>query len=307
MRIIITGPTGAIGHALIKHCIENGNEVLAICHRGSKRIETLPKDECLSIMELDLCEYEEYCEMHYSDSKRYDVFYHFAWNGTVGEGRNNTDIQSNNIRYALGAVKLASFFGCDTFIGAGSQAEYGRVDGMLRPNTPTFPENSYGIAKLCAGQLTRILCSQMGIKHVWTRILSIYGPYDGEKSMVISSLNKMLNGESVLFTKGEQKWDYLFSCDAARALYLLGLKGIDGKTYVLGSGKVRDLKDYIYIMAKKTGTESELRFGAIPYSDRQVMYLCADIAELEKDIGSFVETDFENGIQKTIDYLREKK
>ena len=37
MRVVITGATGAIGHALIAECIKQNIEVLAICHRGSKR------------------------------------------------------------------------------------------------------------------------------------------------------------------------------------------------------------------------------------------------------------------------------
>ena len=37
-------------------------------------------------------------------------------------------IQNKNVEYTLDAVYLAKRFGCDTFIGAGSQAEYGIVN-----------------------------------------------------------------------------------------------------------------------------------------------------------------------------------
>ena len=217
----------------------------------------------------------------------------------------DTDSQSLNIRYALSAVKLASFFGCKTFIGAGSQAEYGRVEGALKPDTPAFPENGYGIAKLCAGQLTRILCGQLDIKHIWTRILSVYGPYDGEKSMVISSLRKMINGEKALFTKGEQEWDYLFSEDAAKAMYLIAQKGIGNKTYIIGSGKTRRLMDYINVMDQKVNPTVHPVLGAVPYADKQVMYLCADISELTEDTGFVPAVEFEQGIEKTIQYVKE--
>ena len=200
-------------------------------------------------------------------------------------------------------MKLAGFFGCKTFIGAGSQAEYGRVEGSLKPDTPAFPENGYGIAKLCAGQLTRILCGQLGIKHIWTRILSVYGPFDGEKTMVISSLRKMIKGEESLFTKGEQEWDYLFSEDAAKAMYLIAQKGIGNKIYVIGSGKTRKLMDYINVMDLKVNPAVHPVLGAIPYSDKQVMYLCADISELTKDTGFVPAVDFEEGIEKTVQYV----
>ena len=41
------------------------------------------------------------------------------------------------------------------------------------------------------------------------RILSIYGPYDGDKTMVMSTIGKLLKGESPSCTKGEQMWDFL--------------------------------------------------------------------------------------------------
>lgn len=305
MRVVITGPTGAIGHALIEQCIRSGDEVLAIVRKGSPRTRTIPQGSKVTVIELCLGDYDEYVRSARAPEIPYDVFYHFAWEGTTGSSRNDTDLQSRNIEHALSAVRLAAFFGCKTFIGAGSQAEYGRVEGSLKPDTPAFPENGYGIAKLCSGQLTRILCGQLGIKHIWTRILSVYGPYDGEGSMIISSLRKMINGEESRFTKGEQEWDYLYSEDAARAMHLLAQKGIGNKVYVIGSGKTRKLMDYISVMDQKASPSVHPVLGAVPYADKQVMHLCADISELTEDTGFKPAVDFEEGIEKTIRYVRD--
>ena len=154
-----------------------------------------------------------------------------------------------NIQYTLDAVKTAKLLGCKRFVGAGSQAEYGRTEKKLNAAVPTFPENGYGIAKLCAGQMSRIQCEQEGMEHIWARILSIYVPYDGENTMIMSVIRTLLKGEKPLSTKGAQQWDYLYAKDAGYAMYLLGERGISGKTYCIGSGKTRALKDYI---TKKT-------------------------------------------------------
>ena len=79
----------------------------------------------------------------------------------------------------IDAVRTAAAMGCRVFVGTGSQAEYGRVDGVLRADTPTNPENGYGMAKLCAGQMSRTEAAALGMDHVWARILSVYGPHDG--------------------------------------------------------------------------------------------------------------------------------
>ena len=211
-----------------------------------------------------------------------------------------------NVKYALDAVNVAAVMGCSAFIGAGSQAEYGRVEGKLNSQVPAFPENGYGMAKLCAGQMTRIQCEKLGIRHIWTRILSVYGPYDGSATMVMSTIGKLLRGEKPSCTKGEQMWDYLYSKDAGKAFYLLGEKGINGKVYCIGGGEARPLKDYIEDIRDAVNPQAEIGFGEVAYGPRQVMYLCADIQDLVKDTGFAPDYKFSEGIAETVEWCKKE-
>ena len=127
------------------------------------------------------------------------------------------------------------------------------------------------MAKLCAGQMTRIQCEKLGIRHIWTRILSVYGPYDGSATMVMSTIGKLLIGEKPSCTKGEQMWDYLYSKDAGKAFYLLGEKGINGKVYCIGGGEARPLKDYIEDIRNAVNPEAEIGFGEVAYGPGYVL------------------------------------
>ena len=216
MKAIISGATGAIGMALVNELLEGGHEMLVLCRDSSPRSKNIPDSPLVKKID---CPLERMCELELND--KYDVFYHFAWEGTTGAARNDMYLQNRNVKYTLDAVALAKRSGCHTFIGAGSQAEYGRVEGKLTPSTPAFAENGYGMAKLCASQMSRVMCEELGIRHIWTRILSVYGPYDTEGSMVMSTIRKLSNGEKTAFTKGEQVWDYLYSRDAAKAFVAL--------------------------------------------------------------------------------------
>ena len=296
-RAIITGATGVIGTALIKELIKSNVECLVLLRQGSPKNERIPYHPLIT---KKYCRLNDLFKRQNDTGKEYDVFYHFAWAATAGPDRNNMYTHTDNIKYALDAVALAKCFGCKVFIGAGSQAEYGRYEGMLKPDTPCFPENGYGMAKLCAGQMTREYAHQLGIRHIWTRILSVYGSNDGENTMVTYLINKLKNGEPPTLTKGEQMWDYLYSEDAARAFRLLGEKGIDGKTYVLGSGEAKPLKEYMETIREVVCPDSQLEFGAIPYSEKQVMYLCADISDLEKDTGWKPVVDFPSGMKEIL-------
>lgn len=296
-RVIITGATGAIGTALIRKLVENQVEVLVLIHPDSKRKNHIPVHQHISVLE---CGMKDFSCMQNATGKKFDVFYHFAWAGAAGSGRHDMYLQNMNVKYALDAVALAHRFGCKLFIGSGSQAEYGRFEGLLQPNTPVFPEMGYGYAKLCAGQMTREYAHQLGMKHIWTRILSVYGPNDGSQSMVMSTICKLKNNEVPKFTKGEQMWDYLYSGDAAQAFYLLGNNGVDGKTYVLGSGQAHPLKEYIEMIRDIVNPNSRVDIGALPYGDKQVMHLQADITELQKDTGFIPCTNFKEGIKNVI-------
>lgn len=298
---IITGPTGSIGIALINVLIQQNVRVIAVVRPGSARENRIPESELVTKVFCDLSELNRLPDMVPDGA---DIFYHFGWDGTFGNSRNNMFGQNLNIKYSLDAVEAAAKMGCKKFIGAGSQAEYGRVEGSLSGTVPVFPENGYGMAKLCAGQMTRVMCEEKGIDHIWTRILSIYGPYDGSKTMVMSTIYKLLKGEKPSCTAGEQKWDYLYSKDAARAMYLLGEKGRSGKVYCIGSGQVKPLKAYIEAIRNETAPEAEIGFGEVPYSPKQVMYLCADITDLKNDTGFEPQYTFEQGIKETVMWCR---
>lgn len=292
---IVTGATGAIGTALVAELIRNKVEVLVLCHKDSKRNDVIPVHPLVEKLYLSI---DEYHNAENITGKQYDVFYHLAWEGTSGQARNDMFLQNQNVKYSLDAVNLAKRFGCKTFIGAGSQAEYGRYEGVLTPDTPVHPDNGYGIGKLAAGFMTREFAHQCDMNHIWVRVLSVYGPNDGKQSMVMSTISKLKAGEVPALTKGEQVWDYLYSEDAARAFYLLGDKGIDGKTYVLGGGVARPLREYIETIRDVVAPSAKLGFGELPYSDRQVMHLCADISELKADTDWMPLYSFHDGIKK---------
>ena len=297
----VTGPTGAIGIALVSLLASKGIEVYAVVNPESPRKDRIPKAENIHLVECALSEIA--CLPEKPGIGKSDAFFHFAWAGTAGPGRNDIALQNNNLRAALEAVEAAESLGCKVFVGAGSQAEYGRVSEPLRPEMPLRPENAYGIAKMQAEEMTRELCRSYQIRHVWPRILSVYGPYDNERAMIPNLIRSLLKGERPALTEGVQIWDYLFSTDAAKALYALARYGKDGHAYPLGSGEKRPLREYVEILRDVVSPGAELGFGEIPYGDRQVMFLSADISAITNDTGWRPETPFMEGIRKCLEAL----
>lgn len=301
MKAIVSGATGAVGMALVRALSECGAQTLVICRPGSQRNDRLRAIPGIEIIECDL---QNIKKMYPANDEKYDAFFHLAWAGTTGNTRNDMHLQNKNVEYTLDAVDLASRFGCSVFVGAGSQAEYGRFEGKLSSCVPTNPDNGYGMAKLCAGRMSRVKCSQLGIRHVWARILSVYGPYDTENSMVMSTINKLLSGQIPEFTPAEQMWDYMYSEDAAQALIALAKDGKDGGVYCLGTGVAAPLRTYIERIRDELDASAELGIGKLPYFPNQVMYLCADMQEIKNDTGFVPRFSFDEGIAKTVEWVR---
>lgn len=298
-RIVITGATSSLGTALVEECIKQNMEVLAIANPGSNNISRINKSEKVVIRECSLDELKIF-----DDSKKYDIFVHLAWAATAGDiARNQIYDQAMNVRYALDAVDVAERLGCKVFVGSGSQAEYGRTNKVLNEELETKPETAYGISKLCAGQLTRLACKQKGIKHIWPRILSAYGPKCQPQSVINYTLTELLNGRKPALSGGEQIWDFIYTGDVAKALLLLADKGRDGEVYIIGSGKSRQLKDYLFELRDIVNPSLTLGLGDKPYGNNTVMHLECDISKLKKDTGFEPEIEFRQGIKNTIEWL----
>lgn len=302
-RVVITGATSMVGVALIEECIRNGTEVLALIHKYSDKVSRIPHSERIQICECNLDEMDSFLtDQAVYDS--YDVFYHLGWSHTDSCDRNDTVFQEENIKSTLNAVWLADHLGCKRFVGAGSQAEYGLCGDVISPYTSCNPKTAYGIAKLAAGRLAEIECIKCKMEYVWGRIFSVYGIYDREQTMIMSTIMHMISYQPTGFTPCEQVWDYLFTEDVGRAFWALGTSEQARGIYCVGSGEARELKSYINDIAELLHPMYELGIGNYPYNENQVMYLCADISKLTKDTGFVPMVTFKEGIKKTVQWVR---
>ena len=292
-NIIVTGATGCVGSAVVRRALAKGMEVTCILHQGSKRLSNLPSDERLKMVECNLSNYHS-LELNGS----YDAFIHLSWDKTFGASRDDAEIQTRNIQYTLDACQLAHRCGCKVFVGTGSQAEYGVQEVDLTSDLPVKPESGYGIAKYAAGKLSALLCKNLGIRHNWVRILSVYGPNDGENTLICYVIRELKAGRSPELTKCEQIWDYLYADDAGDAIIAVAEKGVDGKAYPLGSGRGRKLSEYVEDIRQIFNPAIEIRYGAKDYYLHQPMHLVADISELKIDTGWSPKTLFTQGIQQ---------
>ena len=296
MTIAITGATSMLGVATIKNCISNNISVLTFVRKGSSKIERLPSSSLIKIVECDLAQMKDFDV----DKLSADVFIHFGWAFTDKTGRNDVSKQLENVQYTIDAVHLAKKLGCRKFVGAGSQAEYGTPNVILKADTPVNPLIPYGVAKYAANRFAKIECEKIGLEYNWVRILSVYGTNDLPGTLISQLIYNAKKNIPMGLTGCEQTWDYLFEDDAGRAFVAIAEKGVDGKVYNLGSGVGRKLKDYVQDVIDVVNPDYVPDYGKYPYSKTQPMCLVTDVSDLKNDIDWEADITFTEGLKRIL-------
>ena len=291
MVFFITGASSFIGVELCRYLADNGHKVMAMSRRENEDLNAIAAKGNLRVFRADMQSLFDKA----TDVKA-DVFVHLAWAGTSHEERNNPEIQEENVKSALECVRLAKQMGCQLYVDAGSQAEYGIVPGVLTEDTACNPVSAYGKAKLQMYNKTVALTSEIGLKYIHLRILRVYGEKDHEETLIKSCLRKLKNNEPIVMRSGGQKWNYVYVKDAVRQIAELSLNAYDDdafkfEVYNIASEDTRRLQDFVIKMKDICGSQSELKFGG--YDKEKEINLNPNVMKTKEIVKQLSEWRFE--------------
>lgn len=261
MKFFITGASSFIGVELCRCLAGNGHQVIAMSRRENEQLNDIANNGYLQVFYADMQNL-----MERAIDVKADVFIHLAWAGALLGQRDNQELQEGNISFSLECVKLSKRMGCQLYVDAGSQAEYGIVPGVITEDTPCYPVSAYGKAKLQMYRETCEMTQRIDMKYIHLRILSVYGENDHPNTLIISSLKKMKANEPIEMRSGGQKWNYVYVKDAARQIAELSIHAVNDEcfkqeVYNIASNDTRKLQDFIVAMKDITESSSELKFG----------------------------------------------
>lgn len=301
MRCLVTGASGHLGSFLTRLLLDKGHEI-AICIRPQSdpwRISDLLSR--VKVIYGDLSTVDEIADEVRSFAP--ETVFHLAWHGVTREYRNNSIQVNYNLIGSLKLLQIALDSGCDSWIGIGSQAEYGPYNGPLREDSPARPVTGYGVAKLCAGLLSRQLCDAAGARFIWFRLLATYGPKDDIRHFIPTVILKLLSSEKPLLTLGEQRWDYLYVEDASQAIYHAAVKLRANGVFNLASGESHLIRDIAERIRNFINPSLTLGFGEIPYYSDHIEHLEADITRL-KQLDWLPRFSLNDGLKATISWYK---
>lgn len=309
-KVILTGGTGFIGRWLIKELIENDVEVIAFVR---KLVED-PIIEGTSVEYFNVFSSDKVSQIVYDSEemisldaeavKDVDAFYHLAWGGVSSELKNDWEIQLHNIDLSVKMLDWAHSVNIPKFIAMGTVAEYSFCEGTMDVDAKQTPNDMYGATKTATHYLLETRARLIGMPFIWCVIPSTYGEGRRDNNIITYTIKTLLKGDKPSYGYLTQMWDFLYVAEVARALRFIGDKGLTKKTYAIGSGVYKPLREYIEIIRDSIDPKLELGIGDIPsYSDK-VFSSCVSISELTKDTGFEPQVSFEEGIKRTIPYFK---
>lgn len=295
-NVIVTGGNGFIGSSLIKKLVANGIKVVAvdITFQG----ERLPKSELIT--KIESCVDSSLVEK--LPVEEYDAFYHLAWKGVNGADKANPTIQLANIQMAIDCADICKKLNVKKYLCAGTVAE--NATFSLPNLEKTSGGMMYGVAKHACRLILEDYCKNIGQQFVWMQFSNIYGVGNKTGNLVSYTLGELMTGNEASFGPALQPYDFIYVDDLIEAVYRLGEKETNKAFYYIGSGSPRQLKEYLLRIGELAGYADKIGIGIRP--DDGIKYsmdmFCND--DLVDAIGEYVSTDFDNGINKTIEWLK---
>ena len=300
-RAIVTGATSFLGSELIRKLIKNDYHIYAVIRKNSLKSANLKNSKNTSVVELNM---NEYGILDQIIEHPCDIYYSFAWNGTRGANRENTEIQKQNYLDSIDGIKSAMNLGCNRIISAGSQAEYGLYNQLINEETECLPNTEYGKQKYNFYLRAMELCNNEKIAFKEPRFFSVYGPDDNEVTMIMSILKKMVLNQPCELTACVQMWDFLHIRDAVSAVFALTEEVCADGAYNIGSGFSRPLKYFIEEMYRLTESKSNLQFGKVAYPASGMVSIQPDIRKIQSECDWKPQVTFEEGINSIIQTLK---
>lgn len=300
-NVIVTGGTGFIGSWLLQELLNNGLNVTAIVRDKNKLLPEIKNSESLTIIEKDI---NEIIEDDFDQNIEYDVFFHLGWSGVAPEHKNDISLQLNNIEMSLHALEVANAIGCKKFIATGTVAEYVFCDSVMDVNAKQSPNDMYGAAKVSAYFFLEVRARQLGQPFVWAIIPSTFGERRNDNNIITYTIRSLLKGEKPRYGNLQQMWDFLYVGEVVKAIRLIGEFGKTEMTYGIGSGEYWPLRVYIEKIRDLINPDLELGIGEVPTMSTKTFSSCVNIDDLVQDTGFKPMVSFDQGIIRTIEYLK---
>lgn len=304
-RIVVTGGSGFLGRRVIKRLEDSGCAEIFV-----------PRSADYDLRQLDAV------EQLYTDA-RPDVVIHMAARvGGIGANREKPgEFFYDNLLMGVYTMEMGRQRGIEKFVSIGTVCAYPKFTPVPFSEDDLwigYPEETnapYGLAKkmlLVQGQAYR---EQYGYNAIYLLPTNLYGPednFDPASSHVIPALIKKCfdaidrGDESIsVWGTGSASREFLYVDDAAEGIVLATERYNSPEPVNLGAQSEVRIAELVPLIAELTGFHGRIDWDASKPDGQPRRSL--DTARARDAFGFSAQTDFREGLQRTIEWYRQNR
>ncbi len=305
--ILVTGAAGFIGSHVAETAARQGSRVIAIDsfspHLYSselKRVswDVLSKIPSINLFELDLC-CDDFSELIWES----DVIVNSAAvPGLMPSWDLFSEYLNSNVLALSKILEVLPVSSPKKIIQLSTSSVYGKF-AIGDESSPTIPTSPYGVTKLAAENLLKVVAEKKNLKFNILRLFSVYGPRQRPDMAFGIIINKLITGEPIsIYGDGSASRSNTYVSDVVAGILLACESAYDSQTYNICGNEEYTLSEVIKILEDISGKKANLEYFPARPGDQTTTR--GNFSKASKDLGYSPNWNLKKGLKHQYEWIK---